>query len=73
MTISGILITPSIIFSNNNNIIVNSKFGVNKLVVVVVVYLTIDTNEKYFVNGTPTWRRRRHVQTKTIPNMIAST
>jgi hypothetical protein len=30
----------------------------------MLVYLTIDGNEKSFVNGTPTWRRWRHVQTK---------
>jgi hypothetical protein len=30
----------------------------------MLVSLTIDANEKSFVNGTPTWRRWRHVQTK---------
>jgi hypothetical protein len=30
----------------------------------MLVYLTREANEKSFVNGTPTWRRWRHVQTK---------
>jgi hypothetical protein len=30
----------------------------------MLVYITMDANEKSFVHGTPTWRRWRHVQTK---------
>jgi hypothetical protein len=30
----------------------------------MLVFLTMDANEKSFVHGTPTWRRWRHVKTK---------